>query len=73
MAEPFDYKIGYEEALGARDAAGWLGTTPAETIEYLSQELRAIAQWLKRKADDDPAYKEVFTAFVRGDYWKEAQ
>lgn len=35
-----DYEAEFERAMEARDAAGWLGTSPAETIEGLSHDLR---------------------------------
>jgi hypothetical protein len=41
-----DYEKHFEDALEARDAAGWLGTSPAETITNLDTELRATQEAL---------------------------
>ncbi|OAH45459.1 hypothetical protein AX777_17800 [Sphingobium yanoikuyae] len=39
-----DHRAEFEAALEARDEAGYLGTTPAETIRALADELRAVKQ-----------------------------
>lgn len=39
-----DYHAEFEAALHARDEAGYLGTSPAETIRALADELRAVRQ-----------------------------
>lgn len=42
-----DYKEEFEKALEERDAAGWLGTTPAKTIRNQAIEIRDLQKQVR--------------------------